>query len=168
MSRLTKVRALRKLDKFFAEHPDINLRMSTFSSIKSNDGWWYDRCADPQRFDVHDCNSAACGVGWGPTAGLTKHLEAVCDWEDYSNLTFFNKAAKEDREFLLTDRGGRIWMFLFAGFWSDRVDGLRERLQFVIDYDAAPDGWEQQLNRFHVESSRELMERHREETAVKA
>jgi len=172
VSRQTNVRALRKLDKFFEDNPDVNLIMESFASQRFC-GRWIDDMSDTHVVDVHDCNSAACAVGWGPAAGLVKHLDAD-NWSVYSNLTFFNQGAfrldppDEDAQVLdpcqaLVPDAPTSWDFMFSGAWGNSIELLRERLQFVIEFDAAPRGWDiETQSHFRPARARELMQRHRE------
>lgn len=143
MSRLTNATALRTLDKFFEANPDINLMMMAFTYSRDGDRWHGSNRSTPRPLDVHDCGTAACAVGWAPTAGLTKHLNSHYDWERYSYMTFFHKAARgsEWPWLYLKETPLEIWGFLFSGNWDGSVDLLRERLQFVIKHDSVPDGW---------------------------
>lgn len=81
---------------------------------------------------IHNCNTSACAVGWGPTAGIEP--KALEDWESYS-----------DRVFVDIESGD--WDWLFDDRWEE-VDntptGAAERIKYSLKH-GVPENWYDQM-----------------------
>jgi len=80
---------------------------------------------DPQ---ANVCNTVACAVGWGPSAGIPIMAQER-DWQSYSV-----------RAFGLSEYSNE-WLWCFSGSWS-RVDnspaGAASRMRHLVSSGSAP------------------------------
>lgn len=80
----------------------------------------------------HDCGTTACGIGWGPKAGISvdlywTYVESLgqwdIDWDNYAN-----------GEFVPIDYGFR-WMF--SGYWTmsdNSAMGVALRIRYALEH----------------------------------
>lgn len=91
-----------------------------------------------ERKKVHNCGTAACAIGWAPTAGIrvSKNDET---WNDYS-VRVFGYADGSD-----------VWEYMFGGEWTsydNTPGGAAKRIRYVLENGHAPARWDEHRQGF--------------------
>lgn len=116
---------LRKLADYLARLPDDYEQFNMGLYMSSSDV--------PGTIRSEPCDTVACALGHGPTAGIRTYNDA--NWDDYSDRAF-------------GDTGGRgatlAWSWCFSPGWV-RTDntprGAAARIYYLLDKGGAPDGY---------------------------
>lgn len=84
----------------------------------------------------HLCGTCMCGLGWAAALGIgstNPDKDRFVSWEAYSKN--FVPSGRVD--------GCRThWDFLFGFLWSDEFTHLIKRIDYAIEFNAPPVGWD--------------------------
>jgi hypothetical protein len=122
----THIKNLTKLRDFLGGVSRDRFEMSSFMG---NEDYSFEI---QQRKKIHQCGTAACAVGYGPSAGVRVGKDDQT-WQHYSARVFGYTVNGDD------------WEYMFSGSWDsydNTPEGAAKRIGYVIEHGGAPAGWD--------------------------